>query len=116
MTALRIGIAVLLLSAWPANTMAAPRPRVGTIAGTVLSAKGVPVAGASVTIQTAEGSHPHATTSDIHGHFAFTRYARGQYDLRAYSSGTWSDWARDIPVKSGKTTQLELRLNVSYRK
>lgn len=116
MTVLRLGIVVLLLSAWPASTVASPRARVGTIAGTVLSAKGLPVAGASVTIQTAEGSHPHATTSDIHGHFAFTGYARGQYDLRAYSSGTWSDWVRDIPLKSGKTTQVELRLNVSYKK
>jgi hypothetical protein len=55
-------------------------------------------------------------TSDIHGHFAFTGYARGQYDLRAYSSGLWSDWARDIAVKTGRTTQVELRLKVSYTK
>jgi protocatechuate 3,4-dioxygenase beta subunit len=82
----------------------------GTLAGVVISGKGAPVADATVTIQTAEGSHPHATRSDAQGHFAFTRFTPGQYDVRAYSNGLWSEWQRRVNIKRGKRTEVTLRL------
>ena len=55
----------------------------GTVAGRVVDEHGKPVENASVTIQTSDGLHPHATHTDANGHFEFTRFDAGQYDVRA---------------------------------
>jgi Carboxypeptidase regulatory-like domain len=83
---------------------------VGTLEGTVLDAKGLPVMGASVTIQTSDGRKPHATHTNGIGHFEFTRWATGQYDVRAYSSGVFSDWDKHLVIRSKKTTSITLHL------
>lgn len=82
----------------------------GTMAGTVVDARGKPVAGATVTMQTSDGAHPYATHTDAEGRFQFARYATGQYDLRAYSNGMFSDWTKRISIRSGKTTDVKLRM------
>src|SRR5215469_17782290 len=86
----------------------APTP-VGTLEGTVLDASGKPVPEATVTIQTSDGLHPHATHTDSSGHFEFARWATGQYDVRAYSNGVFSDWDKHLVIRSKKTTQVTLR-------
>jgi Carboxypeptidase regulatory-like domain len=83
---------------------------VGTIEGTVVDAHDQPVAGASVTIQTSDGQHPHATHTDASGHFQFARFATGQYDLRAYFKGAYSDWDKRVPLSSHKPTEITLRI------
>jgi Carboxypeptidase regulatory-like domain len=65
---------------------------------------------ATVTIQTSDGLHPHATHTDADGHFQFERWATGQYDLRAYSNGVFSDWDKHLVIRSKKTTQVILHL------
>jgi hypothetical protein len=82
----------------------------GTVQGTVLDAHGKPVAEASVTIQTSDGLSPHATHTDSSGHYEFARYDAGQYDLRAYSKGQFSDWSKHIVIRPKKTTEVTLRL------
>ena len=82
----------------------------GTIEGRVLDEQGKPVTNASVTIQTSYGTHPHATHTDANGHFEFARWVTGQYDLRAYANGVFSDWAKREVIKSKKTTEITLRL------
>lgn len=84
---------------------------VGNLAGTVLDVHGRPVADASVTIQTSDGLQPHATRTDAKGHFAFDRWATGQYDLRAYANGAFSDWDQRVEIRSKKTTEVTLRLD-----
>lgn len=83
---------------------------VGTLEGIVVDAQNKPVAHASVTIQTSDGHKPHATHTDENGHFQFARWETGQYDLRAYSDGVFSDWEKRIMIKSKKPTQITLRL------
>ncbi len=78
--------------------------------GTVLDAHGKPVAEASVTIQTSDGLSPHATHTDSSGHYEFARYDAGQYDLRAYSKGQFSDWSKHIVIRPKKTTEVTLRM------
>src|SRR5271157_4501092 len=80
-------VALGLASAASANVA------VGTLAGTVLDAHGKPVAGATVTMQTSDGRRPYATHPGTNGRFQFARYETGQYDLRAYSNGMFSEWA-----------------------
>ena len=78
--------------------------------GSVLDARGNPIADASVTIQTSDGLKPHATHTDASGHYEFARYDAGQYDLRAYAKGQFSDWSKHIVIRPKKTTEVTLRL------
>jgi hypothetical protein len=82
----------------------------GTVQGTVLDAHGKPVPEASVTIQTSDGLKPHATHTDSSGHYEFARYDAGQYDLRAYSKGQFSDWSKHIVIRPKKTTDVTLHM------
>jgi hypothetical protein len=83
---------------------------IGTLEGIVLDGQGKPVADASVTIQTSDGLHPHAKRTDANGHFEFTRWETGQYDVRAYANGMFSEWDKRIMIRSKKTTKITLRL------
>ena len=89
---------------------AAQKVPIGTLEGTVLDGQGNPVPEASVTIQTSDGLKPHATHTDANGHFQFARWMTGQYDLRAYSNGVFSEWDKRIMIRSKKTTKITLRL------
>jgi len=82
----------------------------GTVQGSVLDSHGKPVAEASVTIQTSDGLKPHATHTDSSGHYEFARFDAGQYDLRAYAKGQFSDWSKHIVIRPKKTTEVTLRL------
>lgn len=84
--------------------------RIGTIAGTVLDAHGKPVADATITMQTSYGQSPSATHTDAKGHFEFARYETGQYDLRAYWHGMFSEWTKRVVIRSNKTTEITLRM------
>jgi len=88
------------------------RTAVGTLEGTVVDMQGNAIAGATVTIQTSDGQHPHVARTDENGQFSFSRFAVGQYDLRAYSRGTYSDWARRISIHAHKPTAITLRILV----
>src|ERR1700693_355401 len=83
----------------------------GTLSGSVLDEQGKPVADASVTIQTSDGLRPHAAHTDSNGHFEFTRFEAGQYDVRAYSNKAFSDWSKRVVIRPKKTTEITLRLS-----
>lgn len=83
----------------------------GTLSGSVLDERGKPVANASVTIQTSDGRSPHAAHTDVNGHFEFTRFEAGQYDVRAYSHSLFSDWSKRVVVRPKKTTEITLQLS-----
>ena len=101
-----LAIAFFVVSA-AAQKMAIP---VGTLEGIVVDAQNKPVANASVTIQTSDGKKPHATRTDENGHFQFARWETGQYDLRAYSNGVFSDWEKRIMIHSKKPTKITIHL------
>jgi hypothetical protein len=112
-------VLILVVSAamgFATNARAQFAAGLGTIAGTVLDAQGKPVQDASVTIQTSDGQHPHATHTDDKGHFEFTRYDSGQYDLRAYANGVFSEWTKHAVVKPTKTTEITLTLPPAHEK
>jgi hypothetical protein len=86
------------------------RSATGTMEGVVVTIQGRPVHGATVTIQTSDGQHPHAMHTDAAGHFAFTHFAAGQYDLRAYSEGSYSEWQKRVVLHVGRPTRITLRI------
>lgn len=83
---------------------------VGTLEGIVVDTHNKPVANARVTIQTSDGLHPHATRTDADGHFQFARWETGQYDVRAYSNGIFSNWQKRIMINRKKPTKITLLL------
>lgn len=103
-------LVLLLLAALGTAAAAYAKVATGTLAGTVLDVQGKPVADATVTIQTSYGDHPNATHTDSNGRFEFARFRTGQYDMRAYANGVFSDWTRRVLIRSNKTTEVTLRL------
>lgn len=102
-------LTLLILTLGLSTALQADVPH-GTMAGTVVDAHGKPVAGATVTMQTSDGAKPYATHTDASGHFEFVRYRPGQYDLRAYWKGMFSDWTKRISIRAKKITEVTLRM------
>lgn len=102
---------LLLLLNRPVEVIAAPERRPpGSLSGTVFGPSGKAVAGARVFLQVSDGSHPHTTKTDAHGHFRFGGLRQGNYDIRAQAQGHWSDWEHNVLVRSGRETRVNLRL------
>jgi hypothetical protein len=90
---------------------AAPQSKAsGTLSGLVLGPDDRPVAHASVTYQSSAGNAPHAVRTDSQGHFTITKLKSDNYDLRATGKGVFSEWEKNISVKSGQTKSVTLRL------
>ena len=109
--------AALLLPLFLANVAPAqdddkPKPKkIGTaFTGTVLDAKGKPVAAAAVDCQSSAGIKPRIVHTDSKGHFRVTGLKQDWYDLRASSNGAYSDWEKNIPLRAGQTRDITLRL------
>jgi uncharacterized GH25 family protein len=96
----------------PAAMPGAPPAHVynGTLAGVVVNESGAPVAGARVTVQQADGHHPHAKLTNASGKFTFANLLGGMYDIRAYKNGVWSSWERNVVLKAGKTIEVRLEI------
>lgn len=92
----------------PKTAVANSKP--GSMDGTVVNAKGAPVAGAQILWQVADGETPHLLHSDAHGKFHLERLRPGFYDLRASANGTWSEWEHNVLVRPGTDASITLRL------
>jgi hypothetical protein len=82
----------------------------GTLGGVVLGPDDRPVANASVSYQSSAGTAPHAVYTDRTGHFAIHKLASDNYDVRASAKGVFSEWAKNVTVRSGQATSVTLRL------
>jgi Carboxypeptidase regulatory-like domain len=82
----------------------------GTISGVVLGPDDRPVAHATVSYQSAGGSGAHVVHADSHGHFTITKLKADAYDLRASGKGVFSDWEKNVNVRSGQSKSVTLRL------
>jgi hypothetical protein len=90
---------------------AAPQSRgSSTLTGVVLGPDDKPVANASVSYQVSSGSAPHVVRTDAHGHFTISKLRADNYDLRASGKGVFSEWQKNITLRSGTTKELTLRL------
>jgi hypothetical protein len=106
---LPICTAILLLCPSPVPAQNAKKSETA-IRGVVLDANGKPVPAAAVTCQSSAGIRPRVVHSDAKGHFAVTGLKQDAYDLRANSNGAYSDWEKNLPLRSGQTKELTLRL------
>jgi hypothetical protein len=105
-------ISIFLLTLVPAcGVSAAPQSKASsTLSGVVLGPDDRPVARASVSYQSSNGSAPHVVHTDSHGHFSIAKLKADNYDLRASGKGVFSAWEKNITLRSGETKDLTLRL------
>jgi hypothetical protein len=82
----------------------------GTLTGTVLGPDDRPVAHAVITYQSSGGNAPHAVHADAKGHFIISKLRSDNYELRASGRGVFSEWEKNITIRSGKTKEVTLRL------
>jgi len=107
---LSFGAALLFVLLVAQHSLSAPQKRSGEITGVVLGPDDKPVPHASVTYQSSAGLAPHAVRADAQGHFSITHLHTDNYDLRASGRGVFSDWEKNIAVKSGYSKSVTLRL------
>lgn len=105
-------LSILLLALVAVRSVpAAPQSRgTSTLTGLVLGPDDKPVAHASVSYQVSSGSAPHVVHTDARGHFTISKLKADNYDLRASGKGVFSEWQKNITLRSGTTKELTLRL------
>jgi len=101
---------VLLLALVAAQDLAAQKKGTGILSGVVLGPDDRPVSHASVSYQSSAGMAPHAVHTDSQGHFTITKLRSDNYDLRASGKGVFSEWEKNVTVRSGQTKSVTLRL------
>ena len=108
----KLFVAILLLVLLAARVVSAAPQGKGsaTLTGTVLGPDDRPVAHASVSYQSSSGNAPHAVHTDSRGHFTITKLRADNYDIRASGKGVFSEWEKNVSVRSGQTKELTLRL------
>jgi Carboxypeptidase regulatory-like domain len=106
-----LSVAMLLFALTAAQHLAAQRRGGGgVVSGVVLGPDDKPVSHASVTYQSSGGTAPHAVHTDSQGHFTITKLRTDNYDLRASGKGVFSEWEKNVAVRSGQTKSVTLRL------
>ena len=108
----KLFVAILLLMLLAARGVSAAPQGKGsaTLTGTVLGPDDRPVAHASVSYQSSSGNAPHAVHTDSHGHFTIAKLRADNYDIRASGKGVFSEWEKNVSVRSSQTKELTLRL------
>jgi hypothetical protein len=83
----------------------------GTIKGTVTDQLGALVINAEITVRDARGKE-RTTTSNTDGNYELKTLPAGTYDVRVVAPGFNIFEQKNIEVKSGKTTALDLQLAI----
>ena len=105
-----ISMLAMLVALVCAQNLAAQHKGAGVLSGVVLGPDDKPVPHASVTYQSSAGIAPHAVHADSQGHFTITKLRTDNYDLRASGKGVYSEWEKNVAVRSGQTKSITLRL------
>jgi hypothetical protein len=105
-----IAMVVLMVALVGAQNLTAQHRGAGVISGVVLGPDDKPVSHASVTYQSSAGIAPHAVHADSQGRFTIAKLRSDNYDLRASGRGVFSEWEKNVTVRSGQTKSVTLRL------
>src|SRR5437899_11907421 len=109
--ALLFATILLLTLAVVRGVSAAPqRHASATLSGVVLGPDDRPVAHASVSYQSSSGNAPHAVHTDSRGQFTIRKLRADNYDIRASGKGVFSEWEKNVSLRTGQTKELTLRL------
>jgi hypothetical protein len=103
-------VAIFSMLVVAGNVSSMPQRGAGTLAGVVIGPDDKPVAHAAVTYQSSAGTAPHAIHTDAHGRFTITKLKSDNYEVRASAKGVFSEWEKNVTVRSGQTKSVTLRL------
>lgn len=107
---LAVFAAVLVVMLVAAQNLPAQHRGAGVLSGVVLGPDDKPVPHAGVTYQSSGGTAPHAVHADSQGRFTITKLRSDNYDLRASGKGVFSEWEKNVTVRSGHTKSVTLHL------
>lgn len=102
--------AIVIASVSPLHAQTAAAT--GTLTGTVLDPRGVPLPGASVTAKGGDSSAVATTTSDGSGRYAFSDLAPGKYTIQVKGTGFASTRRDGVQVAAGKTADVAVTLEL----
>ncbi len=80
------------------------------LTGLVIGPNDRPVAHAAVSYQSSGGNAAHAVHTDAHGRFTITKLPADNYDLRASANGIFSEWEKNVTIRTGQTRSVTLHL------
>jgi hypothetical protein len=80
------------------------------LTGVVIGPNDKPVAHAAVSYQSSGGNAAHAVHTDAHGRFTISKLAADNYDVRASANGIFSEWEKNVTIRSGQTRSVTLHL------
>src|SRR2546425_12136496 len=105
--------ATLLTTALVASRSVLASPdRKGTsvLTGVVIGPNDRPVPHAAVSYQSSAGMSAHAVYTDARGRFTIPKLPGDNYDVRASANGIFSEWEKNIHIRSGETKTITLHL------
>jgi hypothetical protein len=105
-----LSIFLLMLAAVNSVSAAPQRKGSSTLTGVVLGPDDRPVAHAAVSYQSSGGSAPHVVRTDSQGRFTISKLKADNYDLRASGKGVFSEWEKNVNLRSGARKEVTLRL------
>ncbi len=105
-----LSIFLLMLAAVNSVSAAPQRKGSSTLTGVVLGPDDRPVAHAAVSYQSSGGSAPHVVRTDSQGHFTISKLKADNYDLRASGKGVFSEWEKNVNLRSGDRKEVTLHL------
>ena len=105
-----ISVSMLALALACAGSLVAQHSGSGILSGVVLGPDDKPVPHAGVTYQSSGGTAPHAVHADSQGRFTIRKLRSDNYDLRASGKGVFSEWEKNVTVRSGRTKTVTLHL------
>ena len=80
------------------------------LTGLVIGPNDRPVAHAAVSYQSSGGNAAHAVHTDAQGRFTITKLPADNYDLRASANGIFSEWEKNVTIRTGQTRSVTLHL------
>jgi hypothetical protein len=80
------------------------------LTGVVIGPNDKPVAHAAVSYQSSGGNAAHAVHTDAHGRFTIYKLPADNYDLRASANGIFSEWEKNVTIRTGQTRSVTLHL------
>lgn len=89
---------------------APPQKSLGSLSGIVIGPNDKPVPHAVVTYQSSAGHGPHVVRANAKGRFYIGKLHWDNYDIRASAMGIFSEWRKNVTVRSGQDTSITLQL------
>lgn len=107
-----VSLAIFLLALAAVRGVSATPQHKGssTLSGVVLGPDDRPVPHAAVSYQSSGGAAPHVVRTDSQGHFTISKLKADNYDLRASGKGVFSEWEKNVNLRSGARKEVTLRL------